>query len=101
MYWDVINVQSISPRTLRVTFADGLTGSVFIDASFCTGVFTALKEDTAVSSAFAENGVVMWENGLDLAPDTLHREIQRNANRHYVVNAVRRNSGTPHIAPDE
>ena len=49
---------------------------------------------------FAENGVVMWENGLDLAPDTLHREIQRNGNRHYVVNAVRRNSGTPRIVPN-
>lgn len=87
MYWDVIRVQSIAPRTLQITFADGLTGLVFIDTSFCTGVFTALKEDSAVSSAFAENGVVMWENGLDLAPDTMHREIKNSPNRHYVIKA--------------
>lgn len=85
MYWDILKVNSVAPRTLEVTFSDGLSGTVFIDNSFCTGVFEALKDDSAIESAFAENGAVTWSNGLDLAPDTLYWEIKNNANRHYVI----------------
>lgn len=51
MYWDVVQVQSIAPRELAVQFADGLSGVVRIDTSFCTGVFNpllVLKKDTHV-----------------------------------------------------
>ena len=85
MYWDVVTLQAIAPRTLQVSFADGLTGIVFIDESFCMGVFTALKEDAVISSAFIKNGVVTWANGLDLAPDTMHKAIQNSPQRHYVI----------------
>lgn len=51
MYWDVIQVQSIAPRELAVQFADGSSGVVRIDASFCTGVFNPLLDDQVVGSA--------------------------------------------------
>jgi hypothetical protein len=85
MYWDVVELKSISPRTLEVLFADGLRGTIFIDESFCTGVFEVLKDDEMVSQAFIENGVVTWENELDLAPDTMHKEIKHSPNQHYVL----------------
>jgi hypothetical protein len=85
MYWDVVELKSISPRTLEVLFSDGLRGTIFIDESFCTGVFEVLKDDEMVSQAFIENGVVTWENELDLAPDTMHKEIKNNPNRHYIL----------------
>ncbi len=43
MYWDVVEVRPNAPRELAVTFADGLTGTIYIDHSFCTGVFETLK----------------------------------------------------------
>lgn len=85
MYWDVLKVNAISPRTLEVIFADGLHGKVFIDPSFCTGVFEALVDDKEISNAFVENGVVTWPNGLDLAPDTMYREIKKSPEKLYVI----------------
>lgn len=72
MYWDVLKVRSVAPRTLEVVFADGLTGTILIDVSFCTGVFEVLQDDHRVSLAYIENGVVSWHGGLDLAPDTMY-----------------------------
>jgi len=85
MYWDILKVCSVAPRTLEVTFSDGLSGTVFIDDSFCTGVFEILKDDSEIESVFVENGVLTWANGLDLAPDTMYWEIKNNSNRHYVI----------------
>lgn len=83
MYWDVVGIRSIAPRELAVQFEDGLSGVVFIDLSFCTGVFEPLRNDQLVGAAQLNNGVVVWPNGLDLAPDTMHREIRRSQDRRY------------------
>ncbi len=87
MYWDVLKVRPVAPRTLEIVFADGLTGTILIDISFCTGVFEVLQDDHRVSLAYIENGVVSWQGGLDLAPDTMYREIKKSADHHYVVRA--------------
>ena len=83
MYWDVVKVQSIAPLELAVQFADGLSGVVRIDPSFCTGVFNALLNDQIIGGAQTSNGVLVWPNGLDLAPDTMYHEIKRSPDRRY------------------
>jgi hypothetical protein len=83
MYWDVLEVRYIARRELAVRFADGLTGVVYIDPSFCTGVFEPLQNDDLVGCAEVNNGVLVWPNGLDLAPDTMYCEIKRNPFRRY------------------
>ena len=83
MYWDVIQVHSVSPRELAVKFADGLSGVLRIDPSFCTGVFNPLLVDQVVGAAQVSHGVVVWANGLDLAPDTMYHEIKRSPDRRY------------------
>jgi hypothetical protein len=83
MYWDVVEVQSVAPRELAVQFADGLSGIVRIDTSFCTGVFNPLLNDQAIRDARVSHGVLVWPNGLDLAPDTMYREIKRSPERRY------------------
>lgn len=85
MHWDVIEVSASAPRELAVKFADGLSGVIFIDRSFCTGVFAPLCNDEEVSLARADNGVVVWPNGLDLAPDTMYSEIKRHPARRYTL----------------
>lgn len=83
MYWDVEEVRPIAPRTLALRFADGLRGTLRIDKSFCTGVFSTLYEDSLVDEATIEHGVLVWPNGLDLAPDTMYHEIKKNPDHHY------------------
>ncbi len=51
MHWDVLEVQPIAPRELSVRFADGLSGVLYVDASFCTGVFEPLRDDQWVARA--------------------------------------------------
>ena len=83
MYWDVLGVSPIAPRELSVTFADGLSGVLYVDSSFCTGVFEPLRDDEWVARATVNDGVLQWPNGLDLAPDTMYREIKRSPSRRY------------------
>jgi len=85
MYWDVVEVRHGAPRTLMVRFVDGLSGTIHISRAFCTGVFEALLEDAAVAQAQVEHGVVVRPNGLDLAPDTMYREIRNTPKQHYEV----------------
>ena len=83
MYWDVLEVKYIAGRELAIRFADGLFGILHIDRSFCTGVFELLQNDDLVICAEVDNGVLVWPNGLDLAPDTMYYEIKRNPYRRY------------------
>ena len=39
MYWDVTTVKPVDRLTLKVTFIDGLQGTVCFKPSFLTGVF--------------------------------------------------------------
>lgn len=85
MYWDVTEVKIEKPRELKVMFADGLTGLVVIDRSFCSGVFKVLLDDDVVRQVRVDNGVVTWPNGLDLAPDTMYHEIKHSSERRYIL----------------
>lgn len=85
MYWDVVEVHPVASRELFVRFEDGLSGVLHIDLSFCTGVFDSLRDDQLVGGAQVDNGVVVWPNGLDLAPDTMYREIKRSPDRRYTL----------------
>ena len=85
MYWDVVEVRPENTREFRVKFDDGLSGLIVIDSSFCSGVFKALLDDDFLRQASADNGVVTWPNGLDLAPDTMYNEIKSNPERRYVL----------------
>ena len=85
MHWDVIEVEPVGNRTLAVKFADGLAGTIRLDPFYCTGVFDSLLDGRLLEQATVQNGVVTWPNGLDLAPDTMYREIRQSSARHYEV----------------
>jgi hypothetical protein len=85
MYWDVIEVKPTGNRILSIKFADGLNGTIRIDPSYCTGVFGALLDDNLLYQAVVQYGAVTWPNGLDLAPDTMYKEIRQSSDRHYEV----------------
>jgi hypothetical protein len=85
MYWDIEEVQPVGSRRLAVKFADGLTGTLQISPSFCTGVFAPLLNDSLLAQATIQYGAITWPNGLDLAPDTMYAQIKRNPQRFYDV----------------
>jgi len=90
MEWDVTEVKPIGNRTLAVTFASGLAGTIRLDPSYCTGVFAALLDDALLAQATVQHGVLAWPNGLDLAPDTMYKELLQNPARHYEVGGLNR-----------
>jgi hypothetical protein len=85
MHWDVIEIKPAGNRTLAVKFADGLQGTIRIDSSYCTGVFSALLDDRLLEQASVQYGAVTWPNGLDLAPDTMYKEIRQSPTGCYEV----------------
>ena len=78
MYWDVSTVKPVEHLTLKVTFIDGLQGTVCFKPSFLTGVFESIKDESYFNKVYVANGVVTWPGELDLAPDAMHTEIKEH-----------------------
>lgn len=78
MYWDVIDVQPQEHLTIKVIFADGLSGTVRFKPSHLTGVFTKLNDEALFKQVFVDHGVVTWPGQLDLAPDAMHAAIKKH-----------------------
>ncbi|WP_172452738.1 hypothetical protein [Chromatium okenii] len=51
MYWDVVAVHSVAVNELAIKFQDGLMGTLVIDPTYCTGVFTALHDEQLVGES--------------------------------------------------
>ncbi|MEO5333261.1 MAG: DUF2442 domain-containing protein [Magnetococcus sp. YQC-5] len=78
MYWDVIDAKILDYLQFRVTFADGLTGSVRMLPSHLRGVFEKLKEPSVFNQLRVTDGFVSWPGELDLSPDAMYDEIKKN-----------------------
>lgn len=78
MYWNVTEVKPHQHLCLKVTFQDGLKGTVHFKPSHLTGVFEALKDETYFNQVFIKYGAVTWPGELDIAPDAMHREIKNH-----------------------
>ena len=78
MYWNVIEVEAISPLSIRVIFSDGTVGKVQFKPSDLTGVFEKLKDPEIFRQTYIENGAVTWPGNVDLAPDAMYNAIKTN-----------------------
>jgi hypothetical protein len=79
--WRVKAVEALDGYRLRVRFIDGVEGEVdmsgFVHAPDA-GVFAVLADPDIFAQAHAELGAVTWPGELDLAPDAMHDEIEKN-----------------------
>lgn len=70
----VTSVEVVGDHRLRLAFEDGNTGE--IDASHWDwrGVFAPLEDPAYFAEARLDDalGTVVWPNGADVAPETLH-----------------------------
>ena len=76
--WRVTNMTLIGERLMGVEFVDGTKGTVRFSPNFFRGVFAHLKDTARFAEATLEMGAVTWPGELDLAPDRMHRDIQKH-----------------------
>ncbi len=75
---DIINATVPQHGILRLTFADGITGEVYVLDRMRGPVFEPARtpEGFAKVSVDPETGTVCWPDGADLAPDTLYERVR-------------------------
>ncbi len=76
MYWDVVEVKPEPDSCLFVRFRDGLSGRIYFRPGDLTGALTPLREPQFFSRVFIDEGAVAWPGDIDLAPDTMYRQVQ-------------------------
>ncbi len=72
---DVLDVQPLGGFRLRLKFDDGTERDVDVRPFLRGPIFEPLLRDTALFAAVRvdpELGTIVWPNGADIDPDTLH-----------------------------
>ena len=74
----VRKVESLGDYTLRVWFSDGSVGDWdHSDIRSATGPIAVPLHDPAYfARVFVEDGALVWPNGYDVCPVTLHGKLQ-------------------------
>lgn len=78
MLEDVIELKVEESYRLWVKFSDGVNGIVDMSNDTFAGVFAPLKDPQFFKTAYIEGGAVTWPNGVDIAPDAMHEELEKN-----------------------
>jgi hypothetical protein len=81
---DLVHVTSVEvtgAHRLRLSFDDGAAGEVDLSSREWRGVFAPLADPAYFSRVRldAELGTLVWPNGADLAPETLHAWVRGHA----------------------
>ncbi|HYH53549.1 MAG TPA: DUF2442 domain-containing protein [Solirubrobacterales bacterium] len=73
----VIDVQSLGGYRLRLRFDDGASGELDFSNEEWRGVFAPLSDPEYFRSVELDEelGTIVWPNGADIAPETLHRLV--------------------------
>jgi hypothetical protein len=71
----VTEVQSAGQHRLSLSFDDGSSGEIDFSGEEWAGVFAPLADPTFFAKVQLDDelGTVVWPNGADMAPETLHR----------------------------
>lgn len=74
---DVIDVRHIRDYVLWIKFEDGSEGQVDLANSLRGPVFEPLRDVEYFKQVRVEPelGTIVWPNGADIAPETLHERI--------------------------
>ena len=82
----VTRVELVRDHCLRLSFDDGCEGEVRFGDDDWGGVFDPLKDPAYFAEARLDEelGTVVWPNGADIAPETLHLWATRGRHRQAV-----------------
>ena len=62
-----------------LVFNDGIEGTVDFADWLSGPIFEPLKDRDDFARFFIEGGTVVWPNGADIAPETLHQRAKASA----------------------
>jgi Protein of unknown function (DUF2442) len=72
----VVKVSPLPQYRLHVEFDDGVAGTIDLSGELDGEVFQPLRDEAVFRQVTVDEfGAVCWPNGLDLAPDAMHREL--------------------------
>lgn len=73
----VTEVEPLGGFRLRLRFEDGASGELNFSDEAWSGVFAPLADPGYFDSVRldVELGTIVWPNGADIAPETLHRWV--------------------------
>jgi hypothetical protein len=79
----VTAVRVVRDRVVHLTFDDGLEGEVDLGPHLWGPVFEELaRDDAAFGKIFIDDDTIAWENGADMAPETLYDDVQAAKTAH-------------------
>ena len=75
---DITAALAVRRGVLLLTFADGLSGEVYVLDRMWGPVFGTARTEQGFAEVEvdAETGTVAWPGGADLAPDTLYERVR-------------------------
>jgi hypothetical protein len=75
----VIGVEVIGDHRLRLSFEDGAEGEIDLSSWRWRGVFEPLADQSYFGRVVLDEelGTIVWPNGADIAPETLHAWVAR------------------------
>lgn len=73
----VTHVEFLGGHRLRLSFDDGSSGEVDFSDEEWRGVFAPLADPSYFGTVELDEelGTIVWPNGADIAPETLHRLV--------------------------
>jgi hypothetical protein len=77
----VTQVEVVGDHRLRLGFEDGIKGEIDFSALDWHGVFEPLRDPSYFGRVELDRelGTIVWPNGADIAPETLHVRVARQA----------------------
>jgi hypothetical protein len=79
-HWRLEEIRILSNYRLSVKFLDGTRGEVDLSRLILSdqaGVFPLLRDPALFAQATIEYGTVTWPGEIDLAPDSMYDQINR------------------------
>lgn len=74
---DVVAVQTLENYELQVTFSDGECRRFSMISYLGYPAYKSLREPGRFMTAHIENGTVVWNDEMDISPDTLYLAGQK------------------------
>ncbi len=75
----VVRAEYKGRYSIHLVFSDGRQATVDFEKWLDGPVFEPLKDEAYFQRFFLEGGTVVWPNGADIAPETLHENAAKGA----------------------
>jgi hypothetical protein len=86
--WSVTSLRVLPGHRLDVEFADGQRGVVDMSKDDFGDVFEPFQDEQYFAQATIRDGVAVWPNGVDVAPDAVYEEVSGRRGDRRVKKAV-------------